>query len=285
MSHLDLDALADVLVGVETTEHLSTCASCQARLEELSAAQGTVAAALAAVPAPPIPAELIARLDAALAAEQMPIVATATAVATASASVTVIVGGRSRRTSLWAIAGGVAAAGALVLGALTFGPGGSSPSTDGALRSAAGPRTNSTGNDYSTKGPLLAQSLPGLLARTASKAAAGTAAGGSEVYSAPIPTGGTGGVGQAPLANAVPAADPLAPLHVPATLAPCLAGLTEPGDATLPLALDYASFDGQPALVVIYAATKAGKVDVFVVGAGCTQADSKLLFFTRLARP
>jgi hypothetical protein len=277
MSHLDLDVLADVLVGVVQPEHLSTCVSCQERLEQLSAAQGTVFAALAAVPTPPIPAELIARLDAALALERAPKVAAAT--------VTPLSAARSRRTPWLAWAGGIAAASALVVGGLTLRSGGSSSSSNGALGSAAGLRTNSTGNDYSTKGPLLAQSLPGLLAGTSAKAAAGSAGGAPELNSVPAPAGGTTGGGQAPPATTVLRPDALAALHVPAALAACLAGLTDPGDSTLPLALDYASFDGEPALVVVYPATKPGKVDVFVVGAGCTQADSKLLFFARLARP
>ena len=54
----------------------------------------------------------------------------------------------------------------------------------------------------------------------------------------------------------------LAPLRTPEGLASCLAALTDPAASTassLPLALDYASFSGKPALVVVLPATKAGK--------------------------
>jgi len=36
---------------------------------------------------------------------------------------------------------------------------------------------------------------------------------------------------------------------------------------------------------VVLPAAKPDKVDVFVVGAACSQADARVLFFTRLARP
>lgn len=263
--HLDLDALCDVLAGVaddQQAAHARGCDACRARLSELDAAQAAVTVTLAALPAPPVPDALVARLDAVLAAERPP-------VRVATATVTPLGAAPSRRTAWVPWAGGVAAAAVLVVGVLALRPDGRR-SSDTAARAESQQQlpTSSTGNAYSAKGDLLAQALPQLLRGTAADKAAPTAG---------APAGATPQV--------LSAADPLAALRDQRTLASCLAGLTDPGDTTLPLALDYASFDGQPALVVVYPATKAGKVDVFVVGAGCTQGDSKLLYFSRLTRP
>jgi len=70
-----------------------------------------------------------------------------------------------------------------------------------------------------------------------------------------------------------------------AALASCLAGLTEVDDTQLPLALDYASFEGKPALAVVLPSDKADKVDVFFVGPTCSQSDAQLLHFARIAKP
>jgi hypothetical protein len=65
--HLDLDALADVLAGERDDDaHLRACRPCADRLAELAAADASVTAALAALPPPPLPDELSARLTRAL---------------------------------------------------------------------------------------------------------------------------------------------------------------------------------------------------------------------------
>ena len=79
--------------------------------------------------------------------------------------------------------------------------------------------------------------------------------------------------------------DPLTRLRAPDALADCLAALTGPGVDTTPLALDYAAFEGRPALVVVLPSRQPDRVDVFAVGAGCRQGDDQTLFFTRLDRP
>ena len=79
--------------------------------------------------------------------------------------------------------------------------------------------------------------------------------------------------------------DPLAALRDTAGLARCLASLTDPSESGVPLALDYASYQGKPALIVVLPSSKANKVDVFVVPAGCAHADGQLLYFTRLPKP
>ena len=85
------------------------------------------------------------------------------------------------------------------------------------------------------------------------------------------------------------ASTPVAGLQVlrqPAALAACLNALLPPDtpDAR-PLALDYARYLGQPALVVVLPGGAPSKVEVFIVGAACTAQDEDLLFYTRLSRP
>ncbi len=168
-----------------------------------------------------------------------------------------------------------------------------------------------TGTDYRTSADV-ARTLPLLLGGsasggTAAGAAADSAADGpagssdspagsaggtadSAAGSAGGSTGGTAGGGAAGSAAAPEAAraaapDPLARLRDPAELAGCLSGLTDADSPGVPLALDYASFAGQPALLVVLPSAREGKVDVFAVGAGCRAGDDRTLLFSRLDRP
>ncbi|MCU1600252.1 MAG: hypothetical protein JWO22_961, partial [Frankiales bacterium] len=113
----------------------------------------------------------------------------------------------------------------------------------------------------------LAGALPRLLG------GAGTAAGPSTRAQTVSPHLATTGV------------DPLARLRTPTGLAGCIASLTGPDDSGLPLALDYASFEGKPALVVLLPDNRPSKVDFWVVGPTCTQAESALLYYARVDRP
>lgn len=274
-THVTLDDLADLHVGEASDEvaaHVASCAECTARLAELEAALAPVASdlrALASLPVPEVPADVAARLDA---LRPPP---------TTSGTVVPLEAARSRRTTSWLPAlGGLAAAAVLVTGGvLLVQKGGSSTSEDTAA-SASGASalpTSATGNDYAKDGKALTAALPGLLgggprAETLQAPAA----------DAKTTTGSTppGTVPQTALSG-----DPLARLREQDGLAACLAGLTDPGSDDLPLALDYAAFEGQPALVVVLPTSKADKVDVFVVGAQCDQADQRLLFYTRLSKP
>jgi hypothetical protein len=255
-NHLDLDALADVLAGVAAPEHLDRCAPCRARLAELSAALPTTAAALATLPAPSEPPALATRLAGALAdARTAP-----------AGDVVALAGRRTRGPWLWRAAAGVAAAAVLVTGGVLLTQRGGHRTTDAA---GTGYQVSSTGTDYAAGASALTSALPGLLK---GQAAPASAFAGAE-RSVPAPTALDDG------------ADPLATLRGTSGLAACLASLSDPSQPGLPLALDYARYKDQPALVVVLPASKADKVDVFVVGAGCTQADAKLLFFARLPKP
>ncbi|MGI8537022.1 MAG: hypothetical protein ACR2K2_11105 [Mycobacteriales bacterium] len=256
--HLDLDA------------HLSTCASCADRLAELAVAEVSVAASLAALPAPAVPVGLTDRITAALAAEP-PRARTdasragppAHSPAAPADTVTPLDGrGRARRPWLPAVAAGVILCSGAGLGYALLRDDDrrvsstASDATGGASEGlGAGLVRNDSGLDYADPASV-AVGLPGVLAGTATqRGRAGTS-------------------------------DPLGRLRDPAALASCLAALLIPQEPDVrPLALDYASYNGAPALAVLLPDPDPAKVSVFVVGPGCAQADDRTLFFTRLDKP
>lgn len=272
--HLSLDALSDVLAG-EYSDHLDSCAVCRTEVDALRAAMSPVALALASLRDPEPPAWLADRLTAAVAAQRLndpdPAVSVAQS-AVAASTVTPLTPHRNRVRWL-PVGAGLAAAAALVVGGVVLVNRGGDPPTTTASHPSY--RSNSTGSDYRKDGTLLAAELPGLLAGTVTTDRVGAAtkqASPVNGLAAPQPAGAA-------------SVDPLANLRATAGLAACLTALSDAKDPGLPLALDYATFEGQPALVVILPASKPRKVDVFVVGAACAQADAHLLFFTRLAKP
>ena len=274
--HLDLDALADALAAGDSPPHLASCDACRAQLAELQVAMDSIGTALAALPVPPEPEGLQASIATALRQERGAAGQGGDVIPLTTAS------SRSRLGSWRTLGTGLAAAAALVLGAvLVLRP---HPARAPAVTSAAPAfRTNHTGVDYAKNGALLAAELPTLLTGASPKATpeadALTGAAPAAPFRAnpaPTPRGAAG---------LRPAPDPLAPLKTLPGLAACLASLSDPADKSLPLAIDYASFEGQPALVVVLPTHKPDNVDVFVVGAGCAQADAKVLFYIRLAKP
>lgn len=255
--HLDLEQLADVLAG-EAAEHAQSCPECSAKLAALQSAMVPVTASLEALPRPEMPAEVGAALSRAISQERTKLLPGRPV----GARSTTVTPSRAKRSVGWrAIGPALAAAAALVLvGVLVF-RGDGHPSTTAAKQATT--HTLSSGLDYAKDGKQLKAALPGLL--SGSLAARATA----------------------PLAGAQPApsGDPLARLRSTPALAQCIAALTDVNDTRPPLALDYASFEGAPALIVLLPSEKPTKVDAWVVGPGCSQADAKVLFFMRLTRP
>jgi hypothetical protein len=172
----------------------------------------------------------------------------------------------SHRTRRVLAASGLAAAGVLVVGGgllLSH----NATDTGSAANRAASPaslRVQDSGTDYRSPAALQA-ALPGLLSP---------------------PTTAPGKAEATPLHGVAPAApDPLARLRTPTGLHSCLASLTDPADRSTPLALDYATYKGTPALVVVLPSAKPSKLDIWVVGAGCTQLESDLLLYVKADRP
>ena len=284
-SHLDLDALADVLADEgepRDTAHLSGCASCTSRLAELQAADARVAAALSTLPPPAVPAELADRLTAALAAEA-PLRAGSAAVTALPAP------GSRRRTWLPAAAAAVLLLSGAGIGYSLLGDGGSADSAgDSDTGATARPEVvvSASGTDYADPAAVSA-ALPGVLT------------GGEAVTLAQPDDSSAGGTGterstqegsgaadaQAPAAAMIE--DPLAVLRTPEGLAGCLVSLQEAPDAAPvePLAVDYAMYDGAPALAVVLLDPDPAKLSVFVVGPGCNPADADLRHFVRVDAP
>lgn len=273
--HLDLDQLADALAGegdADSAAHRATCPSCTSRLAELEAAEGGVLAALRTLPDPVLPAGLADRLSAAFAAEPAP--------ASAAGTVTALPARAPRRRLLPAAAAAVLALSAGGLGyAVVSGSGGgadtaSSNSAAGGV--AAGPPTSASGADYADAAAVTGV-LPDVLAGSAAAeqdAVAGatapeTARSATELRDA-----------------AATAADPLGRLRTPEGLQDCLSAVLPPEEPDLqPRALDYARYQGRPALAVLLPDPDPAKVSVYVVGPQCAAADATLLGFFRVDAP
>jgi hypothetical protein len=267
VNHLDLDALADLLVGAGTAgqaEHLRSCHTCTQHLADLDLAQAPVTEALSALPAPEVPAALAARLAAATAPR-------------AAASVVVLPLAPHRHRL--AAAAGIAAAVVLVGGVALLAQahrGAAPTSALSAARPAPPVPRVATGTAY--RAATFAAQLAPLLSGPAVADSTRTA------------TGSTPGAQAAPQAGAGrPAGHGVSPelaaLQGTPALAACLSALTPANEPGLPLVVDYASYAGRPALIVALPSTRPGKVDVFVVGPRCAAADPDVRYFTRLARP
>jgi hypothetical protein len=271
--HLDLDALSDALADDANEKvHLAGCADCRAALADLQAAQGRVAAELGALPAVPLPADVAARLQSAL----------RDGAATAGTGTVTTLPTARRDAMRWLPA---AAAVVVLLAGAAFGIsrlGNDSTSSTSAAgsssaKSALNLRRNNTGTDYTDRASIAA-AVPGLLDGSRELADSAKAAGASPA--ATTPQRG------APPAMAQAAADPLERLRTEAGLADCLVALLPPDDpSVLPLAIDYATFRGTPAMVVVLPGATANKLDIFVVGPGCSRANDSTLFYTSVGKP
>ncbi|HEU0131303.1 MAG TPA: zf-HC2 domain-containing protein [Mycobacteriales bacterium] len=279
----DLDAPAAVAVEA----HVLLCAGCRADVDAINA----TAAALASVPPAPMPAEVAARVDAALAA-----VAPAAPVGT-------VLPMRRRRPSWEGIAavaavvllvGGIAIGGMVqrrpVDGKAASAPGSNEERDAVAGSGSTGTRRLASGLDY-TRANLagtLAKALGGATAPAPVQldSNAGTT-GGAAPSAAPqsaseeVLTGGT--------SYSQPKADRLLSLQAePARLAACLRDL---GPGQVPLVVDFARWAGKPAVVIAFAhvsanGTVSNKVDVWVAGPGCGSVPGgDVLDFQRIDRP
>ena len=250
--HLDLDALADVLAGERDAAHLRTCRPCADRLAELAAADVTVSAALGALPPPPLPDGLPARLARAVQEERR-------------RELAVVRPLRRRRAPAWLPA--AAASAALVMaGAVGWSVLDPSAGQDSADTTAS----EAGGGGGQEAGP---EAASGLALPSATTDWADEAARPAALARLLAPADRTA---------APPAGDGLDRLRDPAALAACLAAL--PGGGEDVLAVDYAQHAGAPAVAVVRPADP-GSVEVTVVGSGCSAGDPDLLDRAVLPRP
>jgi len=275
--HLDLDALADALAGEGGGggAHLAGCGSCASRLDELVAAEARVVVVLGALPPPALPADLADRLTAAL-ADQAPLRSAAV-----GASVTALPAARGPKQRSWlpAAAAAVLLASGAGLGVALLGNGLGGSDSDETATTAGGLAEG----DAADVDLLLTESG----ADWADPAAGTTAlpqvlSGGADRFAlqAPAPAQDSGAE------SGVQSVDELEVLRTSEGLAGCLSAVLPPDEPGLvPLAVDYASYDGEPALAVVLPDPDPAQVSVFVVGAGCNAADDRTLFFLRAPRP
>jgi hypothetical protein len=275
--HVDLDTLSDLEEGLAGTQvevaartHLDSCHECRERLSRLR----TTRALLTALPAEQMPEQVREQVDAALAR------------AAESPSRTVVP--LARRARAWnspAVAGAAAAAAVVVLvGALVAGNvihrGSSSSTTNAPSAASAGGNAAapvqtkewSTGANYSaanipTLVPRLVQGTPPALSGTTASPTDGlSASSGKQAVASP-----RSGFTQDELRAS------------PAALQACATALAD-GVPTTPVAVDFASFAGKPAVILVLPTpSHPALLDVWVVRSTCS-ASSLDIYFQRVAR-
>jgi hypothetical protein len=291
----DVDATA----AVEVEAHVALCADCRSDVDAVRRAT----AALAGLPPVTMPADVAARVDAAVAEADR-----------ATGPVGDVLPMTSRKRSRPSFAGIAAAAACLALvGAITVplvSGGGGGSAERGARDLAAGAperavetKQVSSGLNYTSK------TVATTLARAAgapTDAVLSFRTSGSPVAaqpnSAPRADAGSSSPeseasgGQPAAAVPPPPAAGLGALRQDAgRLGACLASLaaSQPnGLGTTPLLVDFARFNGDPALVVVFPTVSRGavtpdRVDVWIVGPRCglRSGDDDVLVFERTARP
>jgi anti-sigma factor RsiW len=266
--------------------HLDSCAACR----QVAADLRDVSVLLAADVAPRMPADIAARLEDTLGAEPPLTAAPPRQHATVPAAPP-RARSRTRRMPVWVGAAAAAVLGVTgaVLGVRALDDGDTeASSTAGAALEAdrAAEATESAlaapadGDDY-TAATLEAQ-VAALVART-SRGAQEDAAGDDRQAAPGTVPGAEGTVAEpAPPTRNLSA---LSTLATPEGLAACVASLTGGQDVT-PIAVDLASFDKQPAAIIVLPdPSDPETLDVRVVGARCSATDDDLILATRVPRP
>jgi anti-sigma factor RsiW len=282
--HLDADALADLEEGLLDRDHVASarahvagCPQCRAELAALTGVRERLAAAS---DVGPMPADVVARLDRALAE-------VATEPASTAVTRSVIPLREPQRSSprglRWLQAAAVVvlflAGGAVAVSALRGADNGDVATSSGTAAGKADQRAAGAAGSYPvtasgrhwTKQSVTAE-VPELLAGTLSPTLPPSS------FSAQDDTSGSAA------APRELAGVPAARLAGGPALADCVTELA--GGPATPLAVDLATFDGQPAAVVLLPGIGGpGRVDVWVVPPDCAQGKGQFLYYANVARP
>ena len=262
--HPDADTLCDLDAGLlkdtageaDLQAHVAGCASCA----DLLALLATTRERLAALPQEPMPVDVATRMDAALAA------AAAQTVTPRPATVAAVPSLRSPRRSSgirWLRGVGAVAAGAALLMAggigvrALGGPSDRSPLA-GVTEGRSAPATGSPPAISEVRNYTPATLADGVRALLPGRAADG-AVRQSNPSAAPLPLG----TRQTAAESAA-----LARLRAPAQLAACVAELAGKQGVT-PLAVDFALFQAEPAVVIVLPTADPTRVAAWVVGPAC----------------
>lgn len=278
LAELD-EGLLDAATAMSAQGHLVLCPRCTAVRDELRAVPGRLADARDAGPAP---VDVVARLDAALAAQRAgtsPTAATITPTATITPLATDRRPPRGLRLLQAAAAVVVLLAGAGIAVTAIQGGGDSEGSAADSAATAERPASaqgsfpvTSSGRNWSEDS--VTQAVPRLVAGSLAPTLRADASKGPEEGG-----GDAGGGAARELADSEAARLAGGP-----PLAECVTALND-GPVT-PLAVDLATWKGQPAAVIVLPTLDdPATVDTWVVGPDCSQADAKVLYFARVARP
>ncbi len=249
-AHLDYDALADLAEGIldedaaaSARAHLSDCARCRDRAAEVA----EVTRVLAEAPVPPMPAHLVERLDAAIAAEAASHVpghrrARRFQFLAAAAAAVVVVGG-----------GGVVARTVLNSGGADSAAVSQRPVEEPSRPDARGARPR----------PQAAKSAPYTAIHSGRRY---TSAGLESQVAAALST------------------SPSAAQHV-LSAAPGLDGCVERvSGGKPPLLVDSATYDGRPATIIALPGVDTHQADVWVVGPRCSATDTDIIAHRQITR-
>ena len=283
--HPDADLLADVAEELADSAsarrveaHLTECANCHALREGLE----SVTVILGSQPIPRMPEEVSARVLAALAAEPQPMAGAATVARLSPARVA-----RRRgrlRQGLAAAAAVAAIVGVGTVGVTVF-------REAGVGRSASDDSASSTSAEEFASGGGPAGPAAADAARSQLATGRAYTPGNLAVAAALLVSRGQALSDQAPAAPSreAPSAaagdgDPrLGQLRDPAVLSGCVSELTG-GRQAVPLIVDFATYEGRPAAVVVVPSPSPDRLDVFVVGPRCSSTDSDLIASTSIRR-
>jgi hypothetical protein len=305
--HLDDDTLADLhedllapAAARSAGDHLAGCAVCADRADRLARLPGLLADAGATGP---VPVEVATGIDAALSAEAV------SAGAPGTRTVTPLVPERRRSPAGMRVLQAAAvlvlvlAGVGLALSALGGGGGGDASTAGDAGADAAGGSSERSGalgqfpltvSGRAWTGTSLTEAVPDLLAaRLAPPVDAQSlreSAAGSDTSrtDAPDDEGTDDGAddGDEETGTPAPAAAPAGARRLASgpALAECVAALAD-GPVT-PLAVDLATWEGDPAAVILLPTPDdPATLDLWVVAPDCSAADAKVRYFARLARP
>jgi hypothetical protein len=285
-AHPGLERLAELEEGLldstdasRVAEHIADCTYCHEQQAQLTRTR----AVLGGLPDEPMPADVAARLDAALAEAAGQDGSVAALAPPATPTTVVPLDAKRRRWRIHPAAAGLGAAAAvaaiatiLVVGHNSGGSGGGSSQQNSAEAPAAadsvltGLTSTASGTDYTNQNvDSTVPPLVGAPQLAMSKVA-------------PRPNTGAG-TRLTPKAG-VPAA--LAHLHdSPDALRSCILGVEAGGSIQKPLALDFAHYQGKPSLLVVLPGLSAGFVDAWFVAPACNEKDAHLLGYKAIPSP
>jgi hypothetical protein len=257
---------------------------------------------LAELPSAAMPQDVVARIDAALAAERSSAAGDGDPAAPVSSNVTVLPRQRDRRESEHrrrfglpglALVAGIAAAGvvAVVIGTAVSNHGDSGTSTAGGAASFAsgGAPVESVPGAKAGKRPIVTTSGRDYGPSSVSSSVH------ADLNSAPTVKDSSGASQKAPqvaspspapassAATATASATATELVQDPQRLVSCLVEVAG-GTTRMVLAVDAGTYQGQSAVAIVLPSEDATKVEVYVVAPGCSASDAKVLYFANVPR-